>query len=261
MLGEKVVVTWFARANNGIMDDDFAALDSSETDTNLELKNYAEKRKLHIIANVHDILQMLHGSQNVCAKQKDSPSQNMQMSAVQYISDTEEIIKASRSNFQQNGAAAFKMSERSPLPPALSGKNISGGRTEVLNVCPIGRIVRHPTASDKDSAPDSISDSEYWLNWNDDLDNPNGSEDDNKVHNESDTARCNGMKASKSPVHCVVIAAPNVPGFIWPTWREMKQADKGLVTVSATDTRRNMGKQETVGLIELICFHPVLYVS
>jgi len=51
--------------------------------------------------------------------QKESHAQNMPMTAVGYISDTEEIDKASWSLFQHDGAAAFKLSERSPLPPAL----------------------------------------------------------------------------------------------------------------------------------------------
>jgi len=56
------------------------------------------------------------------------------MTAVGYISDTEESIKASWSIVQHDGAAAFKLSERSPLPPAFSAKQLAGGRTQVLNV-------------------------------------------------------------------------------------------------------------------------------
>jgi hypothetical protein len=63
---------------------------------------------------------MWQGSQNLPATHKESRGQNNQMTAVGYISDTEEIIKASWSNVQHDGGAAFKLSERSPLPPALS---------------------------------------------------------------------------------------------------------------------------------------------
>jgi len=42
------------------------------------------------------------------------------MTAVGSISDTEEIVKASWSHFHHDSAAAFKLSEKSPLPPALS---------------------------------------------------------------------------------------------------------------------------------------------
>jgi len=48
------------------------------------------------------------------------------MTAVGYILDTEEIVKASWSLFQHDGAATFKLSERSPLPPALSAKDLPG---------------------------------------------------------------------------------------------------------------------------------------
>jgi hypothetical protein len=56
------------------------------------------------------------------------------MTDVGYISDTEEIVKASWSLFQHDGAAAFKLSEKSPLPPALFAKDLPGGRTQILNV-------------------------------------------------------------------------------------------------------------------------------
>jgi hypothetical protein len=49
------------------------------------------------------------------------------MTAIGYILDTEEIVKASLSLFQHDCAAAFKLSERSPLPPALSAKDLPGG--------------------------------------------------------------------------------------------------------------------------------------
>ena len=56
------------------------------------------------------------------------------MTAIGYISDTEEIVKASWSNFQHDGAAAFKLSEKSPVPPPLSAKDLPGGGTQVMNV-------------------------------------------------------------------------------------------------------------------------------
>jgi len=48
------------------------------------------------------------------------------MTAVGYISDTEQIIKAFWSNFQHDGVATFKLSERSPLAPALSANDLPG---------------------------------------------------------------------------------------------------------------------------------------
>jgi len=49
------------------------------------------------------------------------------MTAIGYISDMEEIITASWSNVQPDGAAAFKLSESLPLPPALSAKDNHAG--------------------------------------------------------------------------------------------------------------------------------------
>jgi hypothetical protein len=108
------------------------------------------------------------------------------MTAVAYISDTEEIVKASWSLFQHDGADAFKLFKRSPLPPALSAKKLPGGRTQILNVRRVRRINRHPVESDEDSTPGSISDTEDWLQWNGDLDNPNDSEEDCAADDDSD---------------------------------------------------------------------------
>jgi len=47
------------------------------------------------MAKVHDFLEMRQGSQNLRAAKKKSHAQNKQMTAVGYISDTEEIVKAS----------------------------------------------------------------------------------------------------------------------------------------------------------------------
>jgi hypothetical protein len=74
--------------------------------------------------------------------------------------------------------AEFKLSERTPLPPALAAKDLPGGRTQILNVCRIWRIKRHPVEIPADSALASISDTEDWLNRIGDLDNPTDSEDD-----------------------------------------------------------------------------------
>jgi hypothetical protein len=67
--------------------------------------------------------------------------------------------------------AAFKQSERSPLPPALSAKDLPRWRTQALNICPIWRIDRHPAEHDEDCAAESISDTENSLNGKGDLDN------------------------------------------------------------------------------------------
>jgi hypothetical protein len=60
---------------------------------------------------------------------KISHSKN-RMTAERYISDTKEIVNASWSNFQYDGAAAFKPSGKSPLPPASTAKDLAAGRTQ-----------------------------------------------------------------------------------------------------------------------------------
>jgi len=221
-----------------------ATLDNMETEHDLELKKEAEERTLHRMANVHIILEMWQGSQNLHATQNESHAQNKQMTAVGYISDTEEIIEASWSNFQHAGAAAFKLSVWSTLPPAVSAKDLPGVQTQVLNVLQIKRIHCHQVESDEDSAPGRISDSQNLLNGNVDLDNPNDSEEDCKADNESDIEPGNGIKTSASPDNWVRSAAPSVPGFFRPTRRSMNKAEKGLMNVSAMETRRNKGNKK-----------------
>ena len=161
------------------------------------------------------------------------------MTTVGYISDTEELVKSSWSLFHHDGAAAFKLSEKLPMPPALSAKDLPGGRTRVLNVRRIKRIDRHPAESDEDSSPESISDTENWLNWNGDLDNPNDSEDDWEADNESDMELDNGSEESETPELRTVSAAPNVPGLIRPILRSEKKVEKAMLTVNIMETRRN----------------------
>jgi hypothetical protein len=216
-------------------------LDNANPENDSEMKKEAEERKLHRMAKVHDFLEMWQGSQNLRTTQKECCAQNKQMTAVGYISDTEEIVKASWSLFQHDGAAAFKLSERSPLPPPLSAKDLPGGRTQILNVRRIRRINRHPVESDEDSASESISDTEDWLNWNGDLDNPNDSEDDCAADVESDMEPDNTIEDPESPEQRDVSAAPNVPRLIRPTPKSKRHAEKVLVTVNAIETRRNKG--------------------
>jgi hypothetical protein len=163
------------------------------------------------------------------------------MTAVGYILDTEEIVKASWSLFQHAGAAAFKLSERSPLPPALSAKDLPGGRAQILNVRRIRRINRHPVESDEDSAPESISDTDDWLNWNSNLDNRNDSEDDCAADDESEIEQYSGIEDSECPEQQDVSAAPNVPRLVRPIRKSKRQAEQVLVTVNAVETQRNNG--------------------
>ena len=163
------------------------------------------------------------------------------MTAVEYILDTEEIVKASWSLVKHDGAAAFKLSERSPLPPPLPAKILPGGRTQILNVCQIQNINHHPVQSDEDSVPESISDTENWRNWNGDLDNSNDSEDGCAADIESDLEQDNSIENSECPEQRDVCAAPNVTQLIRATRKSKRQAEKVLVMVNALETRRNKG--------------------
>jgi len=101
--------------------------ETMNTENALEMKKEAQEINMHRMAKVHDFSEMWQGSRNQRAAQKDSYAQNKQMTAVGYILDTEEIVKASWSLFQHDGVAAFKLSEISPLPPPRSATDLLGG--------------------------------------------------------------------------------------------------------------------------------------
>jgi hypothetical protein len=177
-LHQKDVVRQFTRANNGILEGTDPELDTTNTEYDLEMKKEVEERKLHRMAKGYNFIKLWQGSQNLRATQKESGVKNQQMADKRYIFEPEEIIKESLSLVQHDGAVAFKWLETSPLPPALSAKHLPGGQTQILSVCRIQRINRHSIKREEDSAPESISANDYWLNCNGNLDNPNDSEED-----------------------------------------------------------------------------------
>jgi len=70
-----------AVTNNELLASDNPALDTPKTDNNSEMKREAEQKKLHSIANVHDILEMWQGSNILCATQKESHVQIQPLTA------------------------------------------------------------------------------------------------------------------------------------------------------------------------------------
>jgi len=72
----------------------------------------------------------------------------------------------------------------------------------------------------------------------------NESKDDCEAGDESDTERGNGINTSEIPEHRVASATPNVPGSIHTARRSMKQAEHGLMSVSAMETRRITGNKK-----------------
>jgi len=163
------------------------------------------------------------------------------MTVVGLISDTKAMVKASWSHFQHDDAAAFKLSEKSPVPPALSAKDLPGGRTQILKVHRIKRIDRHPAESDEDSAPQSISDTENWHNWNGDLDYPNETENNWEADNESDMELDNGSENSETPEQRNVSAVQNGSGLIRPIRWTKKQVEEALLNINIMEMRRNKG--------------------
>jgi len=107
ILPEQVMLWQFAAANTRLLAGDNPALDTTSTEHDMEMKWEVEQMMLDWMAKVHDLLQIWQGSQNLRATQMESRTQNTKMTAVGYISDTEEIVIASWSHFQLDGAAAL----------------------------------------------------------------------------------------------------------------------------------------------------------
>jgi len=193
---------------------------------------------------------MLQGSQNLHAAHTESRAQNEQPKPIVYILDTEEIIKASWSLFQHDdGAAAFNWLERSPMPPALSAKDLPGEQTQILNIHRIRRLNYHPVQSDEECLPQSILDSEDWLYWNSNLDDPNDSKDDCTPDDESNIEQRNGIEDLECPEQLDVSAARNVHRLVWPTPKSMRQAEEVLVTVDSIEMRRNTGVKQKLDFV------------
>jgi len=73
---------------------DNPAFHTTNTENNFEMKEVVEKKKLHRMAKIHNYLKMWQGSQNLHAMQTESRTRNVQMTAVGYILDMEDIIKS-----------------------------------------------------------------------------------------------------------------------------------------------------------------------
>ena len=128
------MLTQYPQANNGILVSDDTAFDTTNTENDSEINKKAEERQLHRMSEVQTIVTMWQGSQNLRATQKECHASIELITAVGYIFDTEEIFKAFWSLLQPDGAAACKLSEWLPLPPAVSANDLSGGQTQINNV-------------------------------------------------------------------------------------------------------------------------------
>jgi hypothetical protein len=73
---------------------------------------------------------------------------------------------------------------------------------------------RHLVEREENSAPESISDTEDWLDWNGDLDHPNNSKHDSVAGVESSIEQDNSIKDPECPDQPNVSATANVPRLI-----------------------------------------------
>jgi hypothetical protein len=122
MLSDQVVVSEFGWKYIGILADDNHAMDTTNTDSKLEMTRDVEHKTLHRIGSMHAVLEIRQGHHNLCAIHKECHDNNKQITARQFISDTNETIKLCWSNFQHDGTAQLKFSHRPPVPAAWCAK-------------------------------------------------------------------------------------------------------------------------------------------
>jgi len=91
------------------------------------------------------------------------------------------------------------------------------------------------------SAPVSMLDNEYGHNRNDDLANPNESEDNWVPDVETYMDPDNGLEDPESTQQWHLNTTAHVPGLMHPTWRSKEEASKAIMIANAIETRRNKG--------------------
>jgi hypothetical protein len=96
-----------------------------------------------------------------------------------------------------------------------------------------------------DSSMESISDTENWLNWNGDFDNPNESVDNREADNESVRELDNSSNVSESPEQQMVRVALNVPRLIRSIRWLNKQVEKAFRMINIMERKRNKAVKKT----------------
>jgi len=83
LFANRVVVRQFTRANNGIIAGADPELGTMTTENDMQMNKEAEDKTLHRMANIHDLLKMWQGSQNLRATQIEFRAHNKQITAME----------------------------------------------------------------------------------------------------------------------------------------------------------------------------------
>lgn len=210
-LRQKVVVRQFARSNHGLLAGDNSTTLPSQDE---EMKKEEEEKKLHRMVKIHDFMELWQGSLKLRRMQKDARAQNKSMTAIGYISDTEETEDMSSSSFHHDGSQAFITSGQRSLPPALSKDDLLDGENKVLYIKPVHRLNRN---IDEDSASEIDTDREDWLNWDGDIDEESemaGGEDSSDSGSDSEITLDRSFDEAA--------AAPIISGLIRPVRKSVR---------------------------------------
>ena len=244
-LREKVVVRQYARANNGVLAGDYSKINPVSIENNVDIKTAQEEVKLHKMVKTHDFLEMWDGSQRLRATQKAVRSQNTQMTALGYISDTEECGERISTDLADDGEVAFRSYVECAPPKTLPLSSLINGKTKVLKLHRIRRVDRLSTQTDDESAPEDATEAEEWLNWNGDVEEAVEDQTTNDLadeESEDDLIMC--VRTKEPQVRSVIDAAPNVLGVVRPTRKSRRLAELAVLPSSTSNkTHSHRGKR------------------
>jgi hypothetical protein len=107
----------------------------------------------------------------------------------------------------------------------------------------LNRIQYSVAERHEDSAPETISDTKNWLDWNWDLDNPNDGEDDWQADIQSNILLDNAVEDRKIPPQHNGNGIPNFPRLLQLTWSSKPTVERIFMTFNSINANRNMGNE------------------
>jgi hypothetical protein len=143
----------FVRASNWILAGNCAALHTTETRNDFKLKKDAKEIKLHRIAKAYDFWRCSRAAKTYLRHRWDLTPKTSKWQPEDTFHIWKISAKVSLLNIQYLGAAVCKLSERLPLPPAMSAntpledrlKCSNSAKSEKSNVIDLNVIgITHP---------------------------------------------------------------------------------------------------------------------
>lgn len=110
-------------------------------------------------------------------------------------------------------------------------QDLKGGQTQLLNLHRIKQTNCNAAKSQRNIAPDSISDTKNWLDWHGVLDNIHDSEKNWEVDKQYNIEPDNGITDSQNSLQRNVSGTQNIAGMVRPTRSATNKAEQLFITV------------------------------